>query len=90
VPIPRKGMKRDEYLRDPDTIGSLYEARHGSDDMAQEARQRLWGFVTNYQPKPWTNRSGVEMPPSVTDVQFRAHLDKFADWFGKTHPGEKL
>lgn len=51
VPVPRKGMKRDEYLQQPDTIGSLYEARHGTDDTAQEARQRLYGFLNNYEPK---------------------------------------
>lgn len=90
VPIPRKGQTRDEYLQAPDTIGSLYEARHGTDDLAQEARQRLWGFVEKYEPKPWTKRDGTQMPPSETDRKFRAALDAFKAYFDQTHPGEKL
>ena len=69
-----------------DTIGGLYEARH--DD--EEARRRLWGFCTNYEPKGWTGRDGKERPPSKTDIEFRAMLDAFADWFEKHHPEEKL
>lgn len=90
VPIPPKGMKRDAYLKNPDTIGSLYELRHGDDDEAQGARQRLWGFVTHFEPKGWTKRDGTEIPPSETDKQFRVALDAFADWFEKNHPDEKL
>lgn len=89
-PIPRKGMRRDEYLRNPDTIGSLYVARHGDDDESQVARQRLWGFVNNYEPKGWTKRDGTEMPPSQSDIKFREALDAFAEWFEKEHPEEKL
>ena len=90
VPIPRKGQRRDDYLKSPDTIGSLYEARHGKDDLAQEARQRLWGFVNYFEPKPWTGKDGQERPPSKTDVQFREALDAFKEYFTKNHPGEKL
>lgn len=90
VPIPRKGQKRDEYLKHPDTIGSLFELRHGSDDEAQAARQRLWGFVTNYEPKPWVKRDGTEVPPSAADFKFREALDAFAEFFEREHPGEKL
>lgn len=90
VPIPRKGMKRDDYLKNPDTIGSLYDLRHGSDDEAAAARQRLWGFTTNFEPKGWTKRDGTTMPASQSDHDFRAALDAFADWFEKNHPGEKL
>lgn len=90
VPIPRKGQKRADYLKNPDTIGSLFEMRHGSDDESAAARQRLWGFVSNYQPKPWTGNDGQERPPSASDVQFREYLDMFADWFERNHPGEKL
>lgn len=89
-PIPRKGMKRDEYLRNPDTIGSLYDLRHGNDDEAQAARQRLWGFVEHYEPKPWVKNNGEEVPPSAADVKFREALDQFAAWFEREHPDEKL
>ena len=90
ITIPHKGQKRDEYLKNPDTIGSLYEARHGSDEESQAARQRLWGFVSNFEPKPWTGRDGLERPASAADVKLREALDLFADWFSKTHPDEKL
>lgn len=90
VPIPRKGMTRDVYLKNPDTIGSLYDARHGDDEEAQIARSRLWGFVTNYEPKGWVKRDGTQMPANDADHAFRASLDQFADWFAKNHPGEKL
>ena len=86
VPIPHKGQKRADYVGNEDTIGSLYEARH--DD--EEARRRLWGFCTNYEPKGWTGRDGKERPPSKTDIEFRAMLDAFQSWFEKTHPEEKL
>ena len=90
VPVPRKGQKRDDYLRAPDTIGSLFEARHGTDDTAQEARQRLWGFLNHFEPKGWTKRDGTEMPPSDADKKFREALDAFSEWHEKNHPDEKL
>lgn len=90
VPVPRKGMKRDEYLQNPDTIGSLYNLRHQKDEEGASARQRLWGFVTNYEAKGWTKTNGQQMPPSESDKKFRIALDQFADWFEKNHPGEKL
>jgi hypothetical protein len=90
VPVPHKGEKRDEYLKHPDTIGSLFDLRHGGDEEAAAARGRLFGFVSNYEPKGWTKRDGTEMPASETDKQFRVALDAFADWFEKNHPNEKL
>lgn len=90
VPVPRKGQKRADYMKHPDTIGSLFEARHGQDDASQEARQRLWGFVNHYEPKGWTKTNGIQMPPSAGDLKFREALDAFAAWFEKTHPNEKL
>ena len=86
VPIPHKNQKRDEYLKNPDTIGSLYDARHDDD----EARKRLWGFSTNYEPKGWTGKDGKERPASASDVAFRASLDQFVEWFENNHPDEKL
>lgn len=90
VPIPHKGEKRDEYLKHPETIGQLYEMRHGQDEESQAARQRLWGFITHYEPKGWTKHDGTEMPPSDTDLKFREALDALADWHERNHPDEKL
>lgn len=90
VPIPHRGQKRDEYMRNPDTIGSLYLARHGEDDASNEARQRLWGFCEHFEPKGWTKRDGTEMPPSESDIIFRKYLDEFKKWFSVNHPDEKL
>jgi hypothetical protein len=83
-------MKRDEYLKAPDTIGSLFEARHGNDDEAQAARQRLFGFLNSYEPKGWVKRDGTQMPPSAGDLKFREALDAFGEWFEREHPDEKL
>jgi hypothetical protein len=90
VVVPRKGMKRDEYLRAPDTIGSLFEARHGEDDASHEARRRLFGFVSGYEPKGWIKHDGTQMPPNKSDVEFREALDAFKDWFDHNHAGEKI
>lgn len=90
VPIPRKGQKRDEYLKNPDTIGSLYEARHGDDEESNALRQRLWGFLNHFEPKGWEKRDGTKMPPSDADIKFREALDAFGEWFEKNHPGEDL
>lgn len=88
VPIPHKGQKRDEYLKSPDTIGSLYDARHGEDDTSQMARQRLYGFLTHFEAKGWTKRDGTAMPPSAADLKFREALDALGDFLEKQ--GEKL
>ncbi len=86
VPVPRKGMKRDAYMKNPDTIGSLYLARHTD----ESARTRLFGLVSYFEPKGWKKRTGEEMPPSETDIKFREALDAFRTWFNEEHPGEKL
>ena len=90
VPVPRKGQKRDDYLKHPDTIGSLFDLRHGDDEESQAARQRLYGFVHNFEAKGWVKRSGEKMPPSQTDRDFRAALDAFSEWYEHHHPDEKL
>lgn len=84
VPVPHKGMKRDEYLRAPDTIGELYNLRHDDD----QARRRLFGFVHNYEPKGWTGRDGKPRPPSDADKKFRDDLDAFYAWFEENHADE--
>jgi len=89
-PVPRKGMKRDVYLKNPDTIGSLYEARHGNDDESAVCRQRLWGFCHGFEAKGWTNAQGQVMPPSAADIKFKEALEAFKVFFEQTHPGEKL
>ena len=71
VVVPRRGMKRDEYLHNPDTIGSLFEMRHGEDDASHEARRRLFGFVSGYEPKGWVKQDGTKMPPNKADIEFR-------------------
>jgi hypothetical protein len=79
VPVPHKGEKRDAYLKNPDTIGSLYDAC-GTDI---DARNRLFGFVKFYEPKGWEKRDGTKMPASAADEKFREALDAFADWHEK-------
>ncbi len=86
VPVPRRGQKRDEYLKSPDTIGSLFDARH--DD--EEARRRLFGFAHNFEPKPWTGKDGKQRPPSKSDIDFRQGLDDFCDYYEKNHEGEQF
>lgn len=88
IPVPRKGMKRDEYLKHPDTIRSLYDQRHGDDEDAQIARERLFGFTNHYEPKGWVKKDGTKMPASDSDRKFREALDAFAEYVEKT--GEKL
>lgn len=87
VPIPHKGQKRDDYLKDPDTIGSLYHAQKGGDEAAGK---RLWGFANHFEPKGWVKRSGEQMPPSASDLKFREALDEFLEWHEKNHSDNDL
>jgi len=80
VPVPPKGVKRNDYMQTPDTIGSLYTRMKEGD---QEAGRRLFGFVNHYDPKPWIGRDGKERPPSDVDTAFRLALDAFAEWHEK-------
>lgn len=89
IPIPRKGMKRDEYMKKPDTIGALFDLRHGQDEEGQAARQRLWGMIHNFDPQP-REYNGKIYQPSEADHKCREALDAFQDWFEKNHPDEKL
>lgn len=90
VPIPHRGEKRTEYMKHPETIGQLYEARHGNDEESQASRQRLWGFINHYEPKGWTKNDGTEMPPSDTDIVFREALDACQEYHEANHPDEQL
>jgi hypothetical protein len=79
VPIPRKGDKRVEYMKHPDTIGSLWRARHND----HESMKRLMGFASHFEPKGWTKANGQQMPASEADKAFRVALDAFLDWHAK-------
>ncbi len=87
-PIPPRGMKRDEYLRDPDTLGGMYDDRHNED-----TAKRLFGFIAHFEPKKtWTGNDGKERNCSAaqiaTDTLFREALDACADYHDK-HEGDK-
>lgn len=90
VPIPRKGMKRDEYMRNPDTIGSLYDARHDDED----ARKRLWGLIKGGEECGWVPKArefkGKIYQPSEADKKFYAALKQHKEWFDENHSDDKL
>lgn len=90
ITMPRKGMKKAEYLKNPDTIRKLFDLRHGNDDEAQSARQRLWGLCEHFEAKPWTGQNGKEYPPTDADVKCYQALQEFKIWFAINHPDEKL
>jgi hypothetical protein len=75
-PIPRKGEKKADYDKKPDTIGSLYSAMKAGDEAAQK---RLWGFARNWKPEPRTVGDRT-YPVSQADLVFREALDAFCDW----------
>lgn len=89
IPIPPKGVRLADYRGHEQTIGALYDLRHGGDDEAEAARQRLWGFVHNYDPKP-REFNGKVYQPTAADFKFREALDAFAEYWEREHPGEKL
>jgi hypothetical protein len=76
IVVPRAGMKRTEYMVQPDTIGSLYDAMKAGDEAAQK---RLFGMAHGWQPQPWVNNQGHKMPPNDADLRCRAALDRFLD-----------
>jgi phage recombination protein Bet len=78
-PIPRKGQKKPDYEKNPDTIGSLYAAMKAGND---EAQKRLWGFAKHWDAVP-REFNGKTYPPSAADIKFREALDQFCDWHDK-------
>ena len=88
ISLPRKGMRRDDYLAHPDTIGALFDMRHGQDEESQAARQRLWG-LTEWEPKP-REFKGTVYQPSAADLKCHEALQAFKAWFAANHPEEKL
>jgi hypothetical protein len=86
-PIPPRGMKRDEYLKDPDTVGFMYDERHDPD-----IGKRLFGFIAHFEvKKSWTGDDGKERPNSAqqiaNDTMFREALDACAEYAEK-HKGD--
>jgi len=77
ITIPRRGMKRADYLANPDTIGALYDATKAGDE---DAKKRLWGVAKGWKPEPWVSPEGKKYPISAEDTQCRIDLDMFLDW----------
>lgn len=91
VPIPRKGQKLSDYVGNEDTIGSLFDQRHGNDEESQAARQRLWGMVEfRSDADNLTDKDGKRRVPTDTDREFAKALQAFKKWFEENHRGEKL
>lgn len=78
IHVPPAGMKKADYVKaGMDTIGSLYARRHED----EEARKRLWGFVSSFEANGWTKTDGTKMPPSAEDIALRKALDAFDSWY---------
>lgn len=88
VSKPRKGQKKSEYDKHPDTLGSLFDLRHGNDEEAQMARQRLWG-IAEHEPAPREYNGKTYQPSEADWATYRAAL-AFKTWFAANHPKEKL
>lgn len=87
VPVPPRGMKRDEYMKHPQTVGDLYEGRHDP-----EINRRLYGFVMNFTvSKTWVAGDGsTRMRPQTqvdADTLFREALDACKE-YGDKHAGD--
>ena len=81
ITVPRKGMKKSDYDKEPDTIRGLYEQMKAGDDGAQK---RLWGLVHHWDAVPHEFK-GKTYPPSDADILCREALDAFAD-YEERHP----
>lgn len=74
IVVPRRGMKKAEYQKNPDTIRSLYDAMKAGDE---DAQARLWGLAEQWTPEPWTSPKGQVYQPSEADLKCRKALDLF-------------
>lgn len=91
IPIPRKGQRMADYVGQEDTIGSLFDMRHGNDEESQAARQRLWGMVEfRSDANNLKDKDGKKRAPTDVDRQFAKALQAFKVWFEENHRGEKL
>ena len=71
IHIPPAGTNKADY-KDKDTIGSLYGRIKAGDG---DARTRLWGFVSQYEPTGYNGQ-----PPTKEDLALRDGLDAFERW----------
>ena len=76
ITVPRKGMKKADYIREPDTIKSLYCATKTGDE---DAQNRLFGMANKWKPEPY-EYNGKTYQPSDADHKCRAALDNFLSW----------
>lgn len=77
VPIPRAGEKRDQYLANPDTVGSLYDCRHDEDETA---RKRLFGFIEHFEVTTnWVGSNGEVHQRSQTEIDIQEKFRKALD-----------
>lgn len=77
ITVPRREQRRDEYLKSPDTIQSLYSAMKAGD---AEAQRRLFGMARGWNPEPFVDRTGKKWPIKPEDAECRVSLDQFLDY----------
>lgn len=77
ISVPRAGTKRAEYLANPDTIRSLYDAMKAGDE---KAKARLWGMAHEWAPAARTDSNGKVWQPRPEDHDCRTALDQFLEW----------
>lgn len=75
ISVPRRGMKKAEYERQPDTIESLYKAMKSGD---KESQKRLFG-MTKWVPAP-REYNGKVYQPTEADLLCKKALDAFVAW----------
>ena len=75
-PIPRRGQKKADYDRAPETILSMYTAMKSGDE---DASKRLWGFAKQWDPQPRTVGDKT-YPVTEAERTFREALDAFLAW----------
>lgn len=82
ITLPRRGMRRADYLANPDTIGGLYGAMKAGDE---DAKKRFWGVIKGWTPEPYVGSDGKKHQPSQADLDSRAACDAFLDWYEQKH-----
>lgn len=85
VPIPPRGMRRAEYMQNPQTVGWLYDNRHD-----EAVAKRLFGFISHFEvEKTWVNEQGQTKNRSASQIEadeiFREALDACDDYAKKHH-----
>lgn len=87
VPIPPKGMRRAEYLKNPQTVGGLYDGRHD-----EATAKRLFGFIGHFEVETtWQNEHGQTRNRNAIQIEqdqiFRDALDACND-YAEAHHGD--